>query len=146
MKKVTPDCRITAEFDLSWRSREACHRDRYVLPKVNLWRDLLPPGLVSQLLTQPVGQQVQMVFPPGELIPAWREEQLHSLHLSQFQGQRRGKERLEPKVGRFYPQGILQTGFLGNPRFSLFFRGRSSHFHLGKTFPPQSSLTSNCQP
>lgn len=55
-------------FLLEWRSQQALHRDRYFLPGVNFWRDLLPQPLDSAVNQLIENGQLEMVLPAGELV------------------------------------------------------------------------------
>jgi len=46
MTVIDRDCFATLEFELDWNSEFASHKERYLARKVNIWRDVFPPGMV----------------------------------------------------------------------------------------------------
>ena len=95
-------------LDLHWASAVARHTDSLHAGRVNLWRDLLPPELEAEVVGRPVGHQASHSFGPGGLIPAPSPGLNLRLRPSQFNRRFTGRSRIEPRVGRFYPRGILE--------------------------------------
>ena len=99
-------------FDLGWDSAAAHHVDSTVATRLDLWRDILPPALEPVIIGQPVGHQAAYRFEPGELIDRAGLADRPRLRASQFNRGFTGRAPVQPRVGRFYPKGIL-TGVPG---------------------------------
>jgi SAM-dependent methyltransferase len=94
-------------FDLSWRSAMAHHVDSYVVSRLDLRRDSLPPGLEPLVLDQPVGHHAGRRFAVGELIDGPRDSDRPTLRPAQFNRALNGRAPIHPRTGRFYPKRIL---------------------------------------
>ncbi|MCU0833366.1 MAG: methyltransferase domain-containing protein [Chromatiaceae bacterium] len=108
LERTSPRAMARMRFDLRWESDRARHTDTYVATKLNLWRDLFPPELEAQIMDRPVGHQVVHRFAPGELLPSWREKQLLRVRNNQFNRRFTRRGFVQPRVGRFYPRGIME--------------------------------------
>ena len=95
-------------LDLHWASAVGRHTDSLHARRVNLWRDLLSPELEAEVVGRPVGHQASHSFGPGGLIPSLSPELTLRLRPAQFNRRFTGRSRIEPRVGRFYPRGILE--------------------------------------
>jgi SAM-dependent methyltransferase/FKBP-type peptidyl-prolyl cis-trans isomerase 2 len=95
-------------FDLHWDCAAARHTDSLFAGKLNLWRDLFPPDLEAQIMGRPVGHRASHTFVPTEMIAGHQERQLLRLRPGQFDRRFTGRGYVQPRVGRFYPRGILQ--------------------------------------
>jgi len=93
-------------FSLSWNSTRAAHTDTLVMPKLNLWRDILPPQLEPGLMDQPVGHSTWHRFAPGELYPDYADRNCLDIPSGSFNRHFR-KCFIEPRAGRYYPQGFI---------------------------------------
>ncbi|WP_020503090.1 methyltransferase domain-containing protein [Lamprocystis purpurea] len=105
-------------FDLTWQCPRARHQDSLVATKLNLWRDLFPPGLDARVMGQPRGHRIEQRFAPGELVEPWREAACVRLHRHQFNAAGGGPTDLQPRLGRFYPKTLfdgLPTAVQGKP-------------------------------
>jgi SAM-dependent methyltransferase len=93
----------SVEFNLKWNSDGVQHQDGYYAPKVNFWRDILPPGM--ELNSH--APQAQGEFMPGDLLPMYDNRQIVSLKSVQFDRHFVKHMTIEPRLGRFYPAGVL---------------------------------------
>ncbi len=93
-------------FTLTWDSEQAHHTERLVANKLNLWRDILPPQLEPGLMGQPVGHYATHRFAAGELLEPYREADCLRVPDKAFNRHYR-KCYIEPRAGRFYPQGFI---------------------------------------
>ncbi len=93
-------------FTLGWQSEAARHTDCLVADKLNLWRDVLPPAIESDLMDKPRGHVAAGDFPPGELLPDHRQDQCLRIPSRAFNRNLR-KCFVEPRAGRFYPKGFI---------------------------------------
>jgi SAM-dependent methyltransferase len=90
------------EFRLRWKSEAAEHEER-LYTKVNLWRDILPPGLSEKLMGKTPGDQVEANYSKkNNLLPSTASSIL-TLGRSQF-----NSDKVTPCYGRFYPLGLLK--------------------------------------
>lgn len=105
---TSPGAIARVRFELSWESAVARHTDCLVATQLNLWRDLFPPELEVQVMGKPVGHTASHAFTPGELLPAWDEGALNRVRTTQFNRRYTRRGLLHPRVGRFYPKGILE--------------------------------------
>jgi hypothetical protein len=94
-------------FDLHWESEFARHTDSRVALKLNLWRDIFPPELESQLLSKPVGHAFHQTFASGGLIEAYRDPACCEIPGKAFNRRFRKGNYIEPRAGRFYPKGFI---------------------------------------
>ena len=91
-------------WELRWQSGECRHTETMFTP-CNVWRDLdfCPPALRADLPGQQVGTTLQYLFQPGDLLKAVDPGQYRELPLASF-----AQGRLQPRLGRFYPLGLLR--------------------------------------
>jgi len=111
---MKPNSRITSDsvadliFHLKWKSNEAVHTDGFQANRVNIWRDRLPPALLAALMGKEAGEQLQTALADGEVVAAFTPRNLFDIKNTRF-GHRFGADRMpEPRLGRFYPKGLLQ--------------------------------------
>jgi SAM-dependent methyltransferase len=95
-------------FDLRWDSATARHCDSLIAPRLNLWRDLLPPELEPDLMDRPRGHRAERRFAPGELVPQFDPRRLVSVPNERFDRGFLGRGYVQPRRGRFYPKAILR--------------------------------------
>ncbi len=101
MNIITDDCLANIEFQLRWKSKDAEHNENFYTT-VNLWRDILPPGLHDQLLGKASGDVVQASYSKEEKLLESNPSNKMTLKRSQFIS-----SKIEPQYGRFYPLGTL---------------------------------------
>lgn len=99
---------LTVEFALHWSGADAGHTDRLYFDKVNLWRDFFPGRLGERLAAAAAGGSVSESFAAGELVPAWSEAAVHRVRPGQVRLRLRTGAEIAPRVGRFYPRGMVQ--------------------------------------
>ncbi|MFO7877764.1 MAG: hypothetical protein R6U55_14405 [Desulfovermiculus sp.] len=107
MTSIDKNCFATLEFDLIWASLNARHCERFLARKVNVWRDVFPPGIKSALMGLNIGDEISISYDPGEAVPAFRREKVRTLNRKTFNPPRLGQPISGPRFGRFYPQGFL---------------------------------------
>ncbi len=112
MTHVDKDSYATLEFELEWSSEVARHRERYLARKVNIWRDLFPPGLEESLVGLGIGEQARVSYQPGEAVPEHSRKHVLELPLRGFKPRGLDWAKNEPCFGRFYPKGFLD-GVIG---------------------------------
>jgi SAM-dependent methyltransferase len=110
--KFTKKNRASVALELGWKSERARHRERILIPKADLWKDVVPPEIEEALTGAEAGDSFAFTFPAGSAVPAHREE-------GELAVRRRDVRRPPPfrgealRLGRFYPRGILS----GSGRF-----------------------------
>lgn len=106
---VDRHCQIALDLTLRWQSPHARHEDRLHLARFNVWRDLdlLPPALQDEVLGRLPGHRASHRFAPGALLPEWHAQWLLRASVADFDTRFLGCRRLAPRLGRFYPKGIL---------------------------------------
>ncbi len=102
--------RYTADFEftLRWQKDGILHTESLFAPRVNFWRDLLPPGIRETLAADPEPRLLRRTFDPGELLPPRRQDRIHRLGTADFQSTLADGSRIVPRRGRFYPRGLLR--------------------------------------
>jgi SAM-dependent methyltransferase len=104
---ILDDTLATMEFRLAWEQDGIRHRDCQYAQRVNFWRDVLPPQLVEAVRRQPGGDTFEFDLEPGAVVP--RRSESGIVHVRPEAVERRKIDGLEivPRIGRFYPRGIL---------------------------------------
>ena len=111
MKKPTridSDSIVDLMFFLKWKSSVASHTEGYQASRVNIWRDLLPPALVDALMGKETGERLQVPLKSNDIVATFTDRNLFKAKNSQFDRQSRQGVITEPRLGRFYPKGLLQ--------------------------------------
>lgn len=108
MIAIGPNAVADLYFQLNWTSGAIRHTDAYAGRKVNFWRDLLPRRLKDDLSGKKPGDRMERFFEPGDLFPAPNGPNPLRLSRHQFDPERIGEPGLLPRVGRFYPKGLLK--------------------------------------
>ena len=98
----------TVEFALRWQSADAGHTDRLYFDKINFWRDFFPGRLGESLAGIAVGGSAVASFAAGELVPEWSASAIHRVRQDQIRLKLRTGMEITPRVGRFYPRGMVQ--------------------------------------
>jgi hypothetical protein len=107
MTSIDKNCFATLEFELTWASPNARHRERFLARKVNIWRDVFPPGMKEALLGLNIGDEISLDYELGQAVPAFRKQKVRSLNRKTFKPPRQVLAFSGPRFGRFYPQGFL---------------------------------------
>jgi len=95
-------------FQISWSSGGVRHTDAYAGLQVNFWRDMLPGRLFESLMKKEPGDMVRLSLSANELIGSVSAENTQLIDRNQFEGSRIGQDSSEPRLGRFYPKGMLR--------------------------------------
>jgi FKBP-type peptidyl-prolyl cis-trans isomerase 2 len=94
-------------FQMRWGGDEANHTEEYEAFDVNFWRDCLPKGLYNKLESKSVGQMVQVDFSPGSIVPEYDLKKTFEIKEMQFNRRFVSNKEINPRMGRFYPKGLL---------------------------------------
>jgi hypothetical protein len=107
MEIITQNSIVDLDFDFRWESHEVTHCEMLHADGVNIWRDWLPESVISILIGKQPGDQIRFDFAPGEVVPAFRPESLFQLKRKHFGPHRAAYRDVTPRVGRFYPKGVI---------------------------------------
>ena len=96
-------------FTLNWSDGRATHEDEMHVEKFSVWReaDFLPADIGPKITGMHAGGYVQAALPAGELTGAWDAGRQFSADSSGFDRHYRRGLEVEPRCGRFYPQGFF---------------------------------------
>lgn len=94
-------------FSLGWQSEHARHTDQLAIPRLNLWRDILPFELEPDLMDKPVDHVAHHSYAPGELIIPYQSDLCFNLSQRAFHRRLRKSMHVEPRAGRFYPRAFI---------------------------------------
>lgn len=108
MSHITNDSVVTVVFELSWESAHAAHVERYYAAGVSFVRDILPLGLKSRMRGLGVGDSVEMAIDPSE-IPEFKPGKVLDMPLARFKAPFIHNRKLWPRLGRFYPQHLIEN-------------------------------------
>jgi FKBP-type peptidyl-prolyl cis-trans isomerase 2/SAM-dependent methyltransferase len=108
MNSINEDSLVDLYFQLRWKSQQAIHTDCYQASRVNVWRDILPPTVKEELMGLQPGDNIERNLPSGSAVPQFDGHKLKKIKRKQFDPQLVGLSAMRPRVGRFYPKGVLQ--------------------------------------
>lgn len=108
MNKINSETVVDLFFQLKWNSQKAIHTDCFQANNVNMWRDILPPALLENLKGRGSSESLDLIFTSGKAVPGFEDRNLLKLKTSQFDPTAFGQLLTEPRVGRFYPKGVLK--------------------------------------
>lgn len=94
-------------FSVQWQAEGVSHNDTTIAPKLNFWRDIMPPELEMALTDKPIGFTTSHSFAPGDLIEPAVSSLIINTKNSAFDRQYRAGTYIEPRAGRFYPRGFI---------------------------------------
>lgn len=119
MEFIESTSRLCVLFTVMWQRDGVIHREKFYGDKVNMWRDLLPGMLKTDLLGKQVGERVQVHVKSDEFFQPYQENLRRTVTPAQFLPllASNGDSVVEPVLGRYYPQSFL-TGVPGVFRVS----------------------------
>jgi SAM-dependent methyltransferase len=101
------DSMAALQLTVCWQSDEARHTDCLVARELDLGRDQLPPDLAGEVIDRPVGHSAWRHSARGELLSPYREDDCLGLRPEQFNRRPRPRVYIEPRIGRFFPRGVI---------------------------------------
>lgn len=107
MVRIENDTLATIEFVLRWSDGNACHEDRYLARRVNLWRDIFPTYLRGKIKGSKQGDVITVNYKPGELVPPYSESLIHEIPFRMFASRKFADIEIVPAKGRFLPKGMV---------------------------------------
>ncbi len=101
---ITSHSLVDLIWELRWQSGGVQHTETLFTP-FNVWRDLdfCPPAIVRDLPGQAVGATLSYRCGAGEILPVPDPQKIREFPLASF-----AQGRLQPRLGRFYPLGLLR--------------------------------------
>ena len=106
--RISSDSIADLIFHLKWKSGAAVHTDAYQASRVNIWRDHFPPALLEILMNKEAGERLQVPLKDRDAVAAFSSQNLFEIKNTQFDRRFRQEMVTEPRLGRFYPRGILK--------------------------------------
>jgi hypothetical protein len=108
MYDFNKDILADIHFQMRWVGADAIHTEEYEAYDVNFWRDCLPQELYNKLGSKPVGQTVHVDFAPGSIVPEFDFQKTFEIKDAQFNRRFVPDKEIKPRMGRFYPKGLLK--------------------------------------
>ncbi len=107
MSRINSKTTTDLFFQVNWHSDGVVHTDAFTGHQANLWRDMLPGSLHEALMGKEVGDMVRLTLSADEMLGSTNFQDIRTVQRKQFSGNRVGMDALMPRIGRFYPKGIL---------------------------------------
>jgi SAM-dependent methyltransferase len=108
VNQIEPHTIVDLFFQLNWCSHGVAHTDSYSARQVNLWRDILPCGLKDRLLGKRSGDSVSLGMSTSGRCASEMRSNLIEIEQRQFAPIPDNSASLLPRLGRFYPRGVLK--------------------------------------
>jgi hypothetical protein len=108
-EKITSGNAASLQLTLSWTSSHARHDDVFFVRKANFWRDLLPKFLYDTLIDRTAGEELFFTSREVSLVPPFVPDNEFPVDHRRFNRRFAFPAMIEPRVGRFYPKGILKA-------------------------------------
>lgn len=105
---ITSTSRFSAIIEIEHHDNNIRYRDRYFSSSMNMWRDLFPENLHSQLLGKSVGEKVATEINLKNSDIGYSAKNIYTLHRNKL-ADLHGTDSVFPAIGRFYPQNILSN-------------------------------------
>ena len=108
INRITSESVVDLILHLKWKSNNAIHTDGYQANNISIWRDILPPRLLDELLDKALGERLQLPLKDGDGVEAFENKNLLQIKSTQFDRRFNPDGIVEPRLGRFYPKGMLR--------------------------------------
>ncbi|MBW2514494.1 MAG: methyltransferase domain-containing protein, partial [Deltaproteobacteria bacterium] len=108
MNTIDTDSKVDLLFQLNWKSDNVNHTDCFQANQANIWRDIFPPDLQERLMGRQGGDQIELLFDKGRVLPSFQKNKLMEIKRKQFDVNSLGNHANGPQLGRFYPKGLLK--------------------------------------
>jgi hypothetical protein len=108
MTSIDKDSLATLEFELNWKSELGSHTETYHAEHVNFWRDVLPQEIYEALMGSLRGDHLHFSFLPGVITPSSDPRSILTFNNRQFERPKINGHQIEPRLGRFYPKGLVK--------------------------------------
>jgi len=108
MKRINPESHVNVKFEMRWESLRASHTEIYEANGLNICRDCLPETLLEQMAGKSEGETITTHFEPGVITSGYDPRKTFTVKLSQFNQRFIPDKTVKPRIGRFYPKGLLK--------------------------------------
>lgn len=108
-------------FEMTWECSHASHIERFMAPHVNFLSDTLPLGLKSRMKGLGVGDSVEMTMDESD-VPPFEQGKVLDLSPVRFLAPARDGRPDRPRIGRHYPQNMLDEAPGASPNSPIPFR------------------------
>lgn len=108
-EKITSQNIASLQFMLRWDSPQASHYDALFARKVNFWSDIFPEAVFDKLVGSVAGKQFSIFSREISLVSPFSPGNEFAVEQQQFDRRFANPNVIEPRLGRFYPKGILKA-------------------------------------
>ncbi len=108
MNRIHEDATADIQFEIRWDGENTSHTEGYESYNVNFWRDCLPESLVAELEGKKAGDVIDIDFDTGIVVSPFDPKNVFDVRRAQFNRRFTPDRNTEPRMGRFYPKGILK--------------------------------------
>jgi SAM-dependent methyltransferase len=108
MKKIDQESVANITLEMQWESSSALHTEIYEAQGINIWRDCLPETVLKQMVGKSEGDKMTIRFEPGVITSGYDPAKTFTVKLKQFNKNFTPDKTIEPRIGRFYPKGLLK--------------------------------------
>lgn len=108
MNTIDTDSKADLLFQLNWKSDQVNHTDCFQASQANIWRDIFPADLKERLMGRQGGDEIELRFDSGHVLPPFQHNQIMEIGRKQFDAGSPGNHMTGPRLGRFYPKGVLK--------------------------------------
>ena len=107
--RVENNSLVSLKLTAKWQDKSNEHFAIHYFHKFNIWRDidLLPQQLIDDIIQKTVGEGTWHSFLADEIIASLDKNKLFTIPEKNFIGRFRNGQAIIPKVGRFYPRGMI---------------------------------------
>jgi hypothetical protein len=107
MTKLNRNTVASLEFNIAWESDIGKHEEQYFAQKVNFWRDVLPAEARDLLSENGAGEEIKLSRSSENQLVNDRKKVI-KLRREHFESAKVNQHIVGPRLGRFYPKGILR--------------------------------------
>lgn len=97
-------------LSINWADQLAQHEEQLHIAKFSVWReaDLLPPEIGQNIVGMRATEQISTRLEAGEVVASWSSARQISAKPACFDRYHHRGLEVEPRIGRFYPQGFFK--------------------------------------
>lgn len=108
MKTTDRNSVADIDFRFKWHSEGTAHIECYRASHVNFWRDFFPESLFNGLQNRQAGDTIEIQYDSGKIISEVDPRAIFRVRQNQFDRRYKPDWDIAPRMGRFYPKGILK--------------------------------------
>ncbi|WP_051261855.1 hypothetical protein [Desulfovibrio inopinatus] len=109
MSRFTHNSLAEIEFVLRWQDHNDEHEEYYCARRVNAWRDIFPQAVREGLEGAVQGDVLTTTLSPLQTVPPHDPKRLAVVPTKSFQKKTIAHRLVTPRIGRFYPMGMLSS-------------------------------------